>query len=220
MSFKQVILIGGGGHASVLVDLIRLRSLKLIGISARSKDEIIEDLQGFYFIGNDDLVLKYFPHEVSLINGVGSTQDTRLRRKIFRSFKSRGYEFTSLVHPSAIIADNVQMGEGVQVMAGAVIQSGSTIGENTIINTKASVDHHCKIGAHVHLAPGVTLSGGVKVESGAHIGTGSVVIENIIIGKECLVAAGAVVIRTVPERYQAMGVPAFLQPRQDIEELL
>ncbi|HEX3032888.1 MAG TPA: NeuD/PglB/VioB family sugar acetyltransferase, partial [Bacillota bacterium] len=131
-----------------------------------------------------------------------------LRSKLFDKFKADGYSFASVIHPSAIIGYDVELGEGVQILAGAIIQPGSRVGANTIINTKASLDHDCIIGAQVHVAPGVTMSGNVRIADGVHIGTGAVLIQGISVGRNSLVGAGAVVIRDVTAESTVVGVPA------------
>ena len=86
-----------------------------------------------------------------------------------------------------------------QIMAGAIIQSGTALGRDAIINTCARVDHDCRIGDHVHVAPGATLSGGVVIGAGSHIGVAAAVIQSVSIGRNCLIGAGTVVLRDVPD---------------------
>lgn len=45
-----------------------------------------------------------------------------------------------LVHPSAVVAEDIQLGTGTVVAAGAVINPGARIGKGCIINTCSSVD--------------------------------------------------------------------------------
>lgn len=93
-------------------------------------------------------------------------------------------------------------------MAGVVINAGTAIGDGAVINTGATVDHDCKIGAYCHVAPGVNLAGCVTLEEGVFLGIGSRVIPGIQIGEWTTVAAGAVVVRDLPSRVVAMGIPA------------
>jgi UDP-perosamine 4-acetyltransferase len=200
-----IIIIGGGSHAKVLIDLLLQHQVSIIGIADPNMQGYT--VLGIPVIGNDDIVFNHATDEIKLINGVGSTGDVNKRTTVFGFFKSAGYGFKTLIHPAAIIGTQVEHGEGVQIMAGAIVQTGSQIGDNTIINTRTAVDHDCIIGAHVHLAPGVTLSGGVKVGDGTHIGTGASVIQNIQIGKNSIIGAGAAIIRDVPDNAVVVGVP-------------
>ena len=203
---KPILILGAGGHAKVLIDALRSSSGVILGIVDPSSS--VREVLGIPVIGDDSVVEKYAPGEIELVNALGSVCSTKARRALFEKFARAGYKFASVIHPSAVIAADVCLGEGVQVMAGAVIQTGSTIGDNTILNTRACVDHDCEIGAHVHVAPGVTLSGGVRVHDNAHIGCGAVVIQGVEVGASSLVGAGSVVIHAVPPNIRVAGVPA------------
>jgi sugar O-acyltransferase (sialic acid O-acetyltransferase NeuD family) len=203
-----LIILGAGGHAKVLIDALRLRDGDLLGVTDADAGKKGGRLMGVPVFGGDEEVAKYPAETVRLVNGLGSVRVGHHRRDLFERFKSRGYLFARVIHPSAVLAADAVLSEGVQIMAGAVVQAGCRIGSNAIINTRATVDHDCDIADHVHISPGATLCGGVAVGEGAHIGAGATVIQGVRIGRNSLVAAGAVVIRDVPEGATVAGVPA------------
>ncbi|MFC1671528.1 acetyltransferase [Planctomycetota bacterium] len=203
-----VIVLGGGGHAKVLVEALVAQGTEILGVVDPCPELANAVILGVRVIGDDGKVLEHSPEEISLVNGVGTTCVTGKRRELFEHFKSTGYRFATVRHPSSVVASDVNVAEGAQIMAGVVIQPGCEIGENSIVNTRVSVDHDCRIGAHVHLAPGVTLSGVVVVGDGSHVGTAAAVIQGIRIGRNCLVAAGAVVVGDVPDGASVVGIPA------------
>lgn len=192
----------------MLTDALRLQSVELLGVTDADIGKRGQLMFDVLVIGGDEEVMKYPAETIHLVNGVGSVRVNPRRRQLFEHFKSKGYRFASVVHPSAIIATDVVLSEGAQIMAGAVIQAGCHVGMNTVINTGSVVDHDCHLGDHVHISPGATLSGGVRVGENAHVGTGATVIQGIQIGRNSLVAAGAVVIRDVPDGATVAGVPA------------
>jgi UDP-perosamine 4-acetyltransferase len=202
-----VIIIGGSGHAKVLIEALRLNSIEIVGILDINPDLKGKKVMGLPIIGSDDAIELYAPDVVRLVNGVGSVRVPTRRCELFDRFKRMGFIFADVIHPSAIIASGVELGEGAQVMAGVVIQTGSRIGRNAIVNTSASVDHDCLIGEHSHIAPGVTLSGGVRVGDLVHIGTGATVVQGILVGNGSLVGAGTVVVNDVPQGMTVLGVP-------------
>ena len=195
---KPVIVIGGG-HARVVVDALRLCGISMLGICDPALPRGSEGPFGIAVLGDDKAVAAYAPEQVDLVNGVGSIESTQARRQVFETFRQRGYQFAAVVHPSAVIANDVTLGEGAQIMAGAIIQSGTTVGSDSIVNTGARIDHDCRVGNHVHIAPGATLSGGVVVGDGTHIGVAAAVIQSIKLGRNCLIGAGAVVTRDVAD---------------------
>jgi len=203
-----VIILGAGGHAKVLIDSLLADSTVIAGIVDPNPSLAGTKILGVPVLGEEDIVKEYPPSEILLVNGLGSVGLPVNRQQLFVKIKTMGYDFATVVHPSAVVASDVILGEGAQVMAGAIIQPGCRIGVNSIINTRASVDHDCIIGAHVHISPGVTMSGGVTVGTCCHIGTGATAIQGISIGKGCLVAAGAVVTKDIADGVMVRGVPA------------
>lgn len=115
-----LIIIGGGGHAKVLINILLLQKREIIGIVDPNYQNYSKDVLGINFIGNDESVLQYSPSEIRLVNAIGSTKNTDLRSKIFAHFKQLNYSFLTIIHPSCIIAQDVKLGEGSQIMAGVI----------------------------------------------------------------------------------------------------
>lgn len=201
MKFKTklpVIILGAGGHAKVVADVLVLSGYKVLGLI--SPDEKKGSFCfGIKVLGDDEVILTYGADEVLLANGIGSLPNVNLRWDLAKRFRDKNYRFVNVIHPSAIISEDVKLEEGVQIMAGSVIQPGTYIGKDTIINTAANVDHDCQISQNCHISPGVTLSGNVKIKDGTHLGTGTVVIQNIEVGKNCIIAAGSVIYKNIDD---------------------
>jgi len=189
----SIIMIGGGGHARVLISTLIGKRVKIEGIMVAEQERVGQKVLGCSVIGTDADLKRFSPNQVRLVNGVGNVGKEKNRQNVYVRLKGLGYTFEQVIHPTAMIAEDVQLSEGVQVMAGSVVQVGTTLGENSIINTKVSVDHDCTIGHDVHLAPGVTVCGGVCIGSGTFIGAGSTLVPNINIGRNCFIGAGTVV---------------------------
>ncbi len=201
-----IIVIGGRGHAKVVIEALLRDGAEVIGFADPTPLE--DPVLGIPLLGGDEAVETHAAGSVVLANGVGSVGDTTARRAAFDRFRDRGYRFATVVHPSAVIAPDVVLGEGAQVMAGAVVQPGCRIGANAVVNTGARVDHDCHIGDHAQVSPGAVLCGLVTVGAGAHIGAGAVVIQRTAIADGALVAAGAAVVAGVAAGARVMGVPA------------
>jgi UDP-perosamine 4-acetyltransferase len=203
-----VIVLGGGAHARVLLDALLGRGARVLGVTEADPSRRSGELLGVPVIGGDEAVLRHRPGEIRLVNGLGAVGAPASRREIFVRFKEQGFSFAAVIHPAAVIARAVELGEGAQVMAGAIVQTGSAIGANSIVNTRAGVDHDCRIAAHVHLAPGATVCGGVSVGEASHVGAGATVVQFVAIGARVVIGAGSLVLRDVPDGVTAYGVPA------------
>ena len=205
----KIILLGGGGHAKVLIDLVNTSGqFEILGILA-TQLEIGTKVLNVPVLGGDDLLPELFSKGIkNVCVAIGSVKDNTRRRNLFDKVKQMGFLVPYLLHPQAIISKNVRFSEGVQIMAGVNVQTDSLFKENTIINTGAIIEHDCSIGSHVHICPGAVISGGCTVGDGAFIGAGATVMQEINIGKCVTVAAGAVVVKDVPDRSMVKGVPA------------
>ncbi len=197
---KPVIILGGGGHAKVLLEVLILQKIEVYGFTDPNKNkELSLGNKNIKYLGKDEVIKQLSPINYNLVNGLGSVGiDTlKRRREKYKEFQALHFKFLNVIHPASIVSEDVaeviRSKEGVQVMAGANIRPGSNIGDNTIINTGVSVDHDCNIGSHVHVAPGVVMSGEVDMGDSCHIGTGSLIRNGIKIGCDVFVSMGCVV---------------------------
>ena len=132
----------------------------------------------------------------------------RARRSVAEMVLAAGGELVMLVHPSAVIAPDVKIGDGTVVMAGVIINTGTMIGRFAVINTGAIVDHDNIIEDNVQIAPGCNLAGKVTCRRDCFVGTGATIIPRMVIGEGAYVAAGATVIRSVKPHTLVAGCPA------------
>jgi UDP-perosamine 4-acetyltransferase len=206
---RPVILLGAGGHAKVLLDVLRLQRVEVLGVVApRKPSDAVFDVVP-WLGDDDDAVRGHAPADVLLVNAVGSIGDTTARRALFERWRGAGYEFLSLRHPAAVVsALQCVLGHGVQIMAGAVVNPGARVGDDVIVNTRAVVEHDCEVGAHCHIASGALLCGGVRLGAGVHVGAGATIIQGITVGAGSLIASGAVVTKNVDPLTLVAGVPA------------
>jgi UDP-perosamine 4-acetyltransferase len=204
-SSSPLLLVGAGGHAKVVIELVRAAGThEVVGLIDR-------DLEGSPILGvpilGTDVDLPRFRHEG--INhafvGIGNNQR---RLQMGRYLQQIGFEIINAISPAAVISVSVKLGRGIAVMAGAVINAEARIDDFAIINTRASVDHDCWVGEGAHLAPGSTLAGNVRIGTLAFVGAGASIIPGKNIGENAVVGAGACVIRDVPNGASAWGVPA------------
>lgn len=205
----RVLILGAGGHASVVLDALLACGICPMGIIDPVKHPG-ETWEGIPVLGGDDFVFSMPPETIALVNGVGAVPGATLRNDLFRRFRAQGYSFLSLVHPSAVLSPAVNLEEGSQIMAGSVLQRNVSVAENSVVNTRAVLEHDCRVGAGSFIGPGAILCGNTRVKEGAFIGAGAVLLPGVIVGQKAVVGAGAVVIRDVPCFAKVVGNPARL----------
>ena len=211
---KDIYLLGGGGHASVLVDMLKANGVKVAYICSPNVDPSRKTLSTIPVLADEDVLLNKGPVELELVNGMGSLPGNALRKKLFCKFVEHGFSFKQVISMQAVISPYTSLGHGVQIMPGAIVQAGAVIGDNTIINTGAIIEHDCIIGKHNHIAPGVVLSGQVNTGDYVHIGSGATVIQNISIGEDTVIAAGATVTKSIEREKIVFGARANIQNRK------
>ena len=193
---KPIIIVGSGGHAGVVLEVLQEQKLQVLGLIDPSK-KLGEKYFGIEVIGDDNSILDFPSNKILLANGLGSLPNNNQRWNLAKKMRQLGYQFISIVHPKAIISKSVSLAEGSQIMAGCILQHDVSIGLDSIVNTGSIIDHDCKIGSNCHIAPGSVLSGNVIVGDGVHIGTGVAVIQERKIGKNAIIAAGSVIYKDV-----------------------
>ena len=204
---RPLVLLGAGGHAQVLVALVRATGGEFLGVCdplLTASD--VSRWNEIKVLNNDSALERIGPDMAGLVLGIGQIVTGNLRERIYLTWSERGYEFPALIHPTAWIAPGVEYKDGTQIMAGCVIQPGCQIGVNSILNTRASLDHGCRIGNNVHVAPGATLCGSVTVDDGAFIGAGATVIQGVHIGAGAVVGAGVTLVRSVASNEKITSV--------------
>ena len=196
---ESYILIGGSGHAKVIMDCIRAAGGKVTGIL----DDGIEagtTVLGVPVLGKTADYEAY--QENKFVIAIGNNS---VRRRIAQSMCVR---WGTVIHPHAMVSPYAVIGEGTVVMPGAVINAGAAIGSHCIINTAAVVEHDNRLADFVHISPNAALGGTVTVGEGTHVGIGASVRNNIDICSGCVIGAGAVVVKNVTEPGIYVGVPA------------
>lgn len=206
---QKIVVIGGGGHGSVLMDTLKSIGVSVEGFVDQEPKSSICDIP---YLGDEGKLSSRSPNDTLLVNGVGSVKDMGLRRSVFERWNQKDFRFLTMIHPSAVVSSTASLEEGVQVMMRAAIQTRSRISKNSIVNTGAVIDHDCVIGPHSHIAPGATLSGGVLVGVECHIGTGATIVQGRRICAKVCIGAGAVVVRDISDTGVYRGVPATLIP--------
>lgn len=203
---KKIVVLGTGGHATVVGDILLLLGYEIYACvgSSPPNSKVFDNC---LYIPTDENLVSILPNdEVWLVNGLGLLPSTKhIRSKVIEFYETQGYEFISVISPTALISPFSNVEQGAQILDRAVVHAETRVGKHTIVNTAAIVEHHCVIGCSVHIAPNSTVCGGVKVGDFCHVGAGSVVIQGVEIGSNSLVGAGAVLTKSIGENSKVYG---------------
>jgi sugar O-acyltransferase (sialic acid O-acetyltransferase NeuD family) len=207
-AIKDLVLIGArlDGHAGVVWDTISdIGSYKVVAFIDNTPSLQGAKLRDIPVIGStENLDEITFPSKYVHI----SIGDNIARGKLYKKIKELGLEVISLIHPSARISHEAQIGEGSFIGPQAALNNGVKIGCVSIINSGAIIEHDNQIGFAVHVASGTSTAGRVRIDDYVFVGVGSTILPDIHIGSCAMVGAGSTVVKDVPPKTTIMGYAA------------
>ncbi|MDD2224789.1 MAG: NeuD/PglB/VioB family sugar acetyltransferase [Candidatus Shapirobacteria bacterium] len=207
---SKIIIIGGGGHAKVLISIIKkLKSFETLGYTdIENKGEIL----GVKYLGTDSvlekIIIKY--PKCSAVIGVGRTNIEDKRQSIKQKLIDLNFSLPVIISPTSTINEDVTIGKGTVIFDRSIVNSGARIGETVILNTNSVLEHDCFLENNVFIGPNSTICGGVFIDQNSFIGAGSTIIPNIKISKNCLIGAGSVIINNLKKPGTYVGIPGKL----------
>ena len=203
MMRKKLIIIGVNGHGKVIADIATATG-EYEEITFLCNFDKKTECMGFPIIGKFEDALQYIG-KAEFVVAIG---DSEMRRQLMEWLLEQGADFATLVHPNAVIGSKVTIGIGTVVMPGTVVQAETRIGKGCIINTSSSVDHGCILKDYVHVAVGAHLCGLVTVGENTCVGASATIINGVHVCDNCMIGAGAVVVKNIKESGTYIGVPA------------
>jgi acetyltransferase EpsM len=203
----KIVIYGASGHGKVVADIVSaMAEMELVGFVDDYVVEQKKTVGRFPVLGGEEALSEILRTGIEGAVVAIGRNDVRLKKSDM--LERMGFRLVTAIHPSAILAGDVQVGAGTVIMAGTVVNASARIGCHVILNTSATVDHDCILEDGCHLSPGVHLAGHVSIGKGTHVGIGTCVIQNVRIGEWSTVGAGAVVIRNVASGKTVAGNPA------------
>lgn len=206
---KKLIIVGGGEHARVVIDIARSRPdlWLLAGFADPEPQPETASRCGLHQLMSDFEALDR-AGESHFVLGMGQTDSSAARRRLADLYGLAGGRWATVVHASAWISSDASLDEGAVVCAGAMINTGATVGRHAVINTGAIIEHDVRVGEFAMVGPGAAIGGGTLIGAGTFIGLGCSVRDHVSIGGGTIVGMGSVVVKSLPENVRAMGVPA------------
>lgn len=204
---QDIILVGFGGHAKSVVDSIE--NGKKYNIIGYTDVKPCEEYHGYPYLGTDECLKEYYEKGVrQAFITVGFMGKSRLRDKLYDVMKEIGYDFPAIIDATAVLANDVCIGEGTYIGKNVVVNSDAHIGKMCIINTSSIIEHECRVGDYTHVAGNAMICGNVSISDHCMIGASATIIQGITVCENVIVGAGAVVVNDIVCGEIVVGVPA------------
>ena len=206
---NSIILVGGGGHCKVIIDILKENNDYDEILISDLKENKGKEILGIKIEYTDDqLENLYKKGYKNAFVSIGKVEINQHRKKLYEKIQDIGFNIPVIISKSSIVSKYSEIREGTLIGKNVVVNPGTIIGKNCIINTSSIIEHDCIIEDNVHIGPGAILSGRTYIGNNSFIGTGAIIIQNINISENTLIGAGSVVIKDINEPGVYVGNPA------------
>ncbi|WP_417360442.1 NeuD/PglB/VioB family sugar acetyltransferase [Galbibacter sp.] len=201
------VIIGAGTQGQVYASYLIEAGIHIIGFIDDNPQLIGEKVNGLPVIGCYlDLYTNSFKEDIqSVYCPIG---DNHIRVEYLSAMQQEGYNIPSFIHPSVSIGPDVILGQAIYMLVGNIVMPHTTLGNYIMINQASTIAHHVKIEDGAFMSSGVNIGACIHVQEKAYIGMGVTVMTGVqSLGRNCLLGAGSVIIKDVPENAVMVGNP-------------
>jgi sugar O-acyltransferase (sialic acid O-acetyltransferase NeuD family) len=208
---ERVVIVGAGVVGALAFEYFTYDSRhEVIAFSAEREFLTTEIFCGLPVVPFDQLAVEYPPTEYQAFVAVSANpiQLNRVRRRLYGAVKAAGYRCVSYISSRAFVSPTAQIGENTLVAEYNSLHHMARVGNNVVLLSGAHVGHESVIEDDCFLASHAVIGGSCRVGGGSFVGLNSCVASFLSVAEECLIGAGAVIIRDTAPRHVYVGNPA------------
>lgn len=206
---EKIFLFGGGVNAHCCIDIVHKTGAFTVAGILDSLHPIGSEIYGYPVLGRQEdlreLSKKHDVHSGFITFGYNWSRQA-LAEIIQSNFPDFG--FVNLIHPTASVGVDVELGMGILMLAQSSVNPGSRLADFVHVGLGSSLEHDGVMGSFSSMYGGVSTGGNVEMGKGSAAMLGSVIADGVKIGAQTVVGAGSVVLKDLPPNVLAYGVPA------------
>lgn len=187
---EPLLLIGCGGHARSLIDVVESSSLWHVVGLVGLPEQVGEKVLGYPVVGSDhDLpsLRQQCDHALLAVGQIGLSNQ---RQQLVVRLMQCDFVLPVVISGLAHVSRHARLGLGTSVGHGAVVNAGVRVGDHCILNSNCLIEHDAVIGDYCHISTGTLVNGGVKIGHSSFIGSGVVLREGLDLPPQTLISAG------------------------------
>jgi sugar O-acyltransferase (sialic acid O-acetyltransferase NeuD family) len=211
---KNLVIMGAGGHGSegawTAEEMNKAQRgeplWNIIGYVDDDTAKIGKELYGYRVLGTpEDFAGTATAKKIWYYCAMG---DNRAREKVVARLDGLGWHAATLVHPAAIVAKDVVIGDGSYVGPLCNLSPNSRIGRHVLINSQSTVGHDVEVGDFAQICPGARVNGFCVVGRFALVGSNASIFQGRKIADDVRVGSNSFIVQNVTKAQTMIGVPA------------
>lgn len=189
--YKELILLGGGGHCKSVIDAAESAGYTIVGILDLPVN-VGKRILGYPIIGTDDDI-HLFTGKAHFVVTVGQIENASLRIKLHKKVEQAAGTLGTIIASTAYVSKHAEIAEGSVVLHAAVVNANVQIGKGCIINTFANIEHDVIIGNYTHISTGVMINGACTIGNRVFVGSQSALAQGVTLVDDVVVGAASFV---------------------------
>ena len=206
---KRLVIVGDGETAEIAYEYFTHDSpLQVVGFSVEKAYLKKTELFNLPVIPFETIEESFHPAECQVYVANSSTQLNRVRTRLYRAVKQKGYTAASYISSKSFVWHNVEIGENCFIFENNVLQYHVKIGNNVTLWSGNHIGHRTVIHDNCFVSSHCVISGFCEIGESCFLGVNSCFADSVKVARDCVIGAGAVVIRNTEERKVYVGNPA------------
>ncbi|TDL99962.1 MAG: transferase [Flavobacteriaceae bacterium] len=213
-NMKEIIIVGAGGSGMDVICIINSinkikNEWKILGFLDDNSELLGEEIMGYRVLGNIEDGKEY--SDAYFVSSIANPTNRIVRKQVFNRIKKYTNNFATIIHPSVIIYEDVDIGLGTVINAGCILGSKVRLGTNVHVGYGCNIAHETIINDNVSMGSGVNLSSGVIIGVNCYIGAGVSSTHDICVDENILVTVGSSIVTNLKRNiYDTwIGTPAI-----------
>lgn len=206
---SDIVIYGSGGFAREIAHLIEDinkvdNKWNVLGFLDDNMDNHGKEINDLRVLGGKEWLSD--KENINVVLGIGAP---KAKKAIIRNLEQySNIIYPNLIHPSVTISRFNHIGLGNVICEGSILTTNIKFLNFVTINLNCTIGHDVEIGSYSTVLPNASISGNVVFEECVDFGTNSTIIQGIRVGEATIVGAGAVVVKDLPPKCTAVGMPA------------
>jgi sugar O-acyltransferase (sialic acid O-acetyltransferase NeuD family) len=205
----RVVIVGTGEWGAIALEYFSYDSPhEVVAFSAEAPFITTDVYCGLPVVPFEELAQAYPPSEYRAFVAVSDIQLNRVRRRLYQAVKALGFTCVSYVSSHAFALPNAEIGENTFVHENAALEFMVRLGNNVLIGAGTCIGHSSVIEDDCYAGPHVTVCGYSTVGRASFLGASCCIADGVSVAEDCVIGAGAVVLKDTKPRQVYVGSPA------------